>query len=1417
MSERVVGVDIGAETIKFVEIVTGGGELRCTRRVAVPHAKRPAEVLAEQLREWEWDGVSFAAATGRFGRVATLAQIPTREALTSGFRQVSREPEATLVTIGSRGFSVLEIRSTAPSTYRENSRCSQGTGNFLRQLVERFDLSIEEAAELAAGVGDPAPLSGRCPVILKTDMTHLANRGEDRARILAGLFDAVAENVQVLIKPRTSPRRVFLTGGVTRALRVREHFRRFADRVGMEMASFHDGEGFFLEALGCALLAAEHRYAKPRLDDLLTTVRSADLERLPPLAQSLPRVRRLVAKPAAFSAADAPRDVILGFDIGSTGSKIVALDAGTRESLWESYGRTNGQPVHAAQSLMQQFLAGPAGKCNVVAAGVTGSGREIVGSLLNTCYGRDAVFVLNEIAAHAEGALSHDARVDTIFEIGGQDAKYIRLAGGRVVDAAMNEACSAGTGSFIEEQGRKFADVADVAQLGTEAIAAGSTVALGQHCSVFMAEVIDEAVAAGVERGAILAGIHDSIVQNYLNRVKGSRSVGQVIFCQGMPFAADALAAAVARQTGSDVIVPPNPGTVGALGIALLTAKALSATPQRLDPQRFLDAAVEKRDTFVCAATVGCGGAGNRCRIDRILTNVAGERSRFTWGGGCALYDKGTRRRKLPDLAPDPFLERKGLLEEVLAGLRKGSGARTIGMADELQMKGLLPFFATFFDKLGLEVVIADTTDRQALKRGIEEGTVPFCAPMQQFHGAFATVAERKVDHLFLPIFRELPRVADEPHSGACPLILGGPDVVRRNLGDDARILSPLIDVGRENFHSTKFLDVCRNLAESLGAGAAWKDAHRAAAVAQEHFDLRCRDHGRRALAFCAEHGIVPVVVIGRPYTIFSTVLNSNVPAILREQGAIAIPLDCYPVEAGVPLFPDVYWAQTQRILRAAHQVRRSPGVYAVYCSNYSCGPDSFTLPFFAHLMEGKPFAVIETDGHSGDAGTKTRIEAFLHCVQEDLAARTATTPQGVDLLQGSNDSLAVAIERGDTILLSRFGPATDALAACLRGIGARAETLAHSTREALRLGRRFTSGKECLPMILTLGSIVQRLEAARTSEEEFTLLMPTSTGPCRFGLYTLLEKIVLDKLGWTPRMRIWSPNFDGGYFQGLPKGFDILVFTAITGSDLLLEALHHTRPVESTRGSALAIWERRSAELHALLEDAGRRGLTMPRALAQVANGRLFGVADLLRSAAADFAAIDTHRPIPTVEVVGEIYVRLEPFANDFVIDRLEERGIRARLAPFGEWLEFSDVMNLRAHGGLGNHIDSVVRHAILARGRHCMAGPLGWEHPPSVDAMLAAAAPYATDALETEAVLAIGNSLLGWRRGSIDAVVSVGPLECIPNKIAEAQFFHVGEDERLLSLSLYYNGDPIDTGPLDSFAFEVHERFRKRERAVM
>jgi len=1416
---RFVGIDVGAETIKAVELTGEPGALRWSRRQIVEHHKEPGPRLLEILASWQWEGIDAAAVSGRLTRQVNLPRVPTKQAQAAGFRFLRGNGPATLVSIGGHGFSVLELRESGAEVFRENSRCSQGTGNFLRQLVERFDMSLEEACALSADIVDPAPLSGRCPVILKTDMTHLANKGGDQARILAGLFDAVAENVLVLVKPSISPPQVTLLGGVSRSERVRNHVRKFLARHEMSLEPLDGDAGLFVEALGAASVAAERPAWVPALDQLIQPAPATTLEMVPALAFHLHKVTRM-ARAAPIGANGRAHDVVLGFDIGSTGSKLVAVDARTSDMRWEGYVKTSGDPVGAAQMLMRQFAGSTAGSHRVVGLGATGSGREIVGSLMATCYGTDNVFVLNEIAAHAEGALHYDPRVDTIFEIGGQDAKYIRLAEGRVVDAAMNEACSAGTGSFIEEQGRKFSGVTDIAQLGKEALAAESGVSLGQHCSVFMAEIIDEAVATGVPQRAIIAGIYDSIIQNYLNRVKGSRSVGQVVFCQGMPFAADALAAAVARQTGSQVIVPPNPGTVGALGIALLAKKQLTpAQHVPLKPERFLEAKVETKDVFVCKSTEGCGGAGNKCRIDRIATIVDAERQKFTWGGGCSLYDKGVRKRKLPDRAPDPFREREAMVRALVDEVASpGPARRRVAMTDEFTLKGLLPFYATFVHRLGFVVTVHTGADRTALKRGIEEANVPFCAPMQQYRGLMSEMVADHPEFLFAPMLRELPRVASEPHAVACPIVQASPDMLKLDLQGrtQARLISPVVDIGPGNLRSREFVASCFELAAELGAPVhRWQAAFDAALAAQERFDDRCFEIGREALAFCKERDITPVIVLGRPYTIYNTVLNSNVPALLREQGTVAIPVDCFPVDSTVPVFDDMFWSFGQRNLRAAHQVRRMPGVYSLYCSNYSCGPDSFNLHFYAYIMDGKPFAVIETDGHSGDAGTKTRIEAFLHCVAEDLAAdadRARKRANQYKLIELAKARLPDIKRRDEVCLIARVGPGAEALAAALRGVGYRAESLPMPTRDTVRVGRRHTSGKECVPMTITLGSVLERLESERDTDERFTLLIPRADGPCRFGTYNMLYKITLERLGWKDRVSVWSPS-PRRYFEGAPAGLAAIVFAGVMAEDLLLEALYDVRPVEKRSGAAEEIYARYTAELRATLERAGSGNLSIPGVLLEVASGRLFGCMRLLERAAREFAAVKGDKALPTVLVVGEIYVRCDPFANDFIIEKLEQRGIRARFAAFNEWLEYTNWLNARdGKLRLGARLSGLVQGRIQRMSYAQVARPLGWPRRTTVRDTIRAAQDYIRPDLRGEAILTVGGPVYEWREGHIDGVVSVGPLECMPAKVAEAQFFHVAEREGLLSLSLPFNGDPLDPEIIDNFAFEVHGRFRSR-----
>jgi predicted nucleotide-binding protein (sugar kinase/HSP70/actin superfamily) len=667
-------------------------------------------------------------------------------------------------------------------------------------------------------------------------------------------------------------------------------------------------------------------------------------------------------------------------------------------------------------------------------------------------------------------------------------------------------------------------------------------------------------------------------------------------------------------------------------------------------------------------------------------------------------------------------------------------------------------------------------------------------------------------------MLRELPRVAGERASQLCPIVQGAPDVLRRDLGPalEDRLLSPVLDVGPDGLDAEPFRRACAALARAVGVGgaAAIERAFRDGLAAQGEFDAHLLALGRSALARCAQDGLVPVVVLGRTYTIHDDVLNSNLPAILREQGAIAIPADCFPVPDDAPVFPNMFWGYGQRILRAAWQIRRTPGLYALFASNYSCGPDSFTLPFASRLMEGRPFAVIETDGHAGDAGTRTRVEAFLHCVREDQRAPAERPVPDASRLTVTSTSFVELRGSGERLLVPRMGSGAEVLAAAARGVGVPAEALPEPTSETLRIGRRQTSGKECLPMAVTLGSLLERVERPGSERERFTFFMPSADGPCRFGAYKELHQVVLDRLGLSDRVRIWSPPFSN-YFEGVPPGFGALVLTGLVASDLLRDLHGDVRPLETRPGASDALLARASAELVERVEREVKGELALRRVLLETATGRLWGIPALLQRTAREFARLRGARDLPRVLVTGEIYVRNDPFCTGDLVGALHRRGLRARVVPMTEFLYYSFFLG-GAKRGVAHTLEGWVRTRILDACHGAAAGPMGWSAAPRVADAVKAGSGYLREALRGEAILTLGTALHAWRHGEIDAVVTAGPLECMPNKLAEAQLHHAARTEGLLSLTLNLNGEPPDPDLLDGFAHDVHERHRGRRGPV-
>lgn len=1409
MLPRAIGIDAGAESLKIVIVEQHNSDLVVTDRIFAEHYKKPFEVTSKILSKLSLTDDDLICTTGKNLSQLQYRRIPVKVAMTKGIKYLFKELEdVSVLSISSQGYSLLELRKNQRTIFRKNPKCSEGTGNFFRQLINRMNIPIEKADEFTNNVESAVFLPGRCPVILKTKLTHLANNGENKQRILAGLCDTIADNALSLIKPGTTPSYVFLSGGVCRVSRIRQKIDTYLQNNNMKLISKDNDDFLFLEALGCAVTALDSgdNYENKNIyhnrnDDMIWG-------KLPSLSGSLHLINRLTSEEIIEGESNS---VILGLDIGSTGSKITAFDFRLQKKIYDGYVSTNSNPVTSIKTLISNFIKEAHGKVNVYGFGVTGSGRDVANAMLSLFFGNNVVIVKNEITAHAKGALFYNGSVDTIFELGGQDAKFIRIQNGEIIDIAMNETCSAGTGSFIEEQGACFRRGLKIEELEKKAMESEYGISLGNHCSVFMANLLEQAISQGYEENCVIAGIYDSVAKNYLNRVKGNRNVGNVVFCQGMPFKSDALACAFAFNVGREIIIPPNPESTGSHGIAILASEVIDVKNSKpiLLEEITKDYSLVK-SSFLCNASNGCGKSGNFCEIDNITLQLNGVQKKAYWGGICSLWTKASSIEKALSIdSPDPFSEREYLVKSITKQLMFDKKQKSIAITDKFQLKELFPFFAVFFNELGFNIITENISTEDALKSAMNNCDVLFCSPMMIYYGIVHSFSKTDTDYIFLPILIDSLKQGDEKLSKMCPLVQGSADVIATSLSTayKGKIVSPLVEIGNENLQSKEFINSCKNIANLFSCSKkVFAQAFKKAVSVQNHFFESCHSIGKRTIDYCKTNGIVPIVILGREYSIYNSLLNSGLPSILRSLGAMSIPIDCYPVDMKINDFNNVYWNCGQRILRAAKQIRSEDGVNAIYSSNYACGPDSFLNHFVLEIMQGKPFLFAENDIRSGDSGIKTRVEAFLDCVrtnmnkkecQSNLFNKNHFSAYKITLEQIINDRIK--------FLVPFIGPCSPVFAACLRGSGINAESLPPPDNFAICKAKRYTSGKECSPVNATLGSLLKYFEANKHKNDNYIYFMPGSDGPCRFGMYNVLHKIIIENLGLQNRIKIMSSGNDN-FVQGVPKGLFTLVFSSLCIIDSMNTALHYVRPVEITQGISNKIFKNNQDKLIELLEQTDGFKIKTKDIFREILSGRLFGFAEILKNTCYELEKNRNDKNIPTVSIDGALYVRCDSFSNGFIVDALESNNIRAIPEPFFAWLEFLDYFeDMNTSPSPSTIINLLLKDRIKRVANNLLKTIPNVPLMPVISKEIGATKPYLNYDLMSESMLSIGSSIINKRERRLDGSILVSPHECMPSKIVEAQLMKISEKEDLYYKAINFSNEPLDKEIIDGIVYDL------------
>ena len=855
--------------------------------------------------------------------------------------------------------------------YQTNGDCAAGTGSFMDQQASRLLYDIEDVGDIVLGAGKAASIAGRCSVFAKSDMIHAQQKGYEPPEVLRGLCDAVIRNFRgTIAKGKVIEEPVAFIGGVAA--------NKGAVQALREAFDFRDGSLFVPEyhfsmgAIGAALLEADSGAARDLAVAQLDAGRTApaDFPVGDPLSMDRVVLLRDMARPYEWPDDGGRVDAYMGIDIGSVSTNFVVVDP-AGEVMKEIYVKTDARPVEVVNAGLAEVYGEIGDRITLRGVGTTGSGRELIGELTG------ADIVTDEITAHKTGADFIGRRigrqVDTIFEIGGQDSKFISLQDGIVVDFAMNEACAAGTGSFLEEQAEKLG-IDIKGEFARLALSSPAPVRLGERCTVFMERDVMAYQQRGARREDLVAGLAFSIATNYLNRLVRERKIGDCIFFQGGTAYNDSVAAAFSQILGKDIVVPPYNGVIGALGMALLAKERMERTGE---PTTFRGWDLEKVDytvvDFVCKA------CSNECDVRQFT--IEGVKS--YWGDKCSdRYRKPAKVDKEP-VIPDliAFREERLLQPFEAAVASVPEHAPTVGLPRSMYTLDRLPFWSTFFARLGYRPMLSPESDRAIRAAGVELTVAEPCFPIRVAHGHVKWLVDEGADYVFVPNVINEETDFDQYNSHACPWGQTLPFVVRTAPALEAhrdKYLSPRVRfrAGREGM-----LRDLADMGRRLGASPArLREALDAASAAQDRFRDDLLGAGREALATLEESGELGIVLIGRPYNMYDKGINMDIPRKLRKfYGVNLIPLDFLPIK-GIDVsdvVPNMYWNYGRKILQTARFVSRHERLHIIYLTNFKCGPDSY-IKHYVRDASGKPFLTLQFDEHQNDAGAMTRCEAYL-------------------------------------------------------------------------------------------------------------------------------------------------------------------------------------------------------------------------------------------------------------------------------------------------------------------------------------------------------------------------------------------------------------------------------------------------------
>jgi predicted CoA-substrate-specific enzyme activase len=1276
----ILGIDVGSVSVSVVAL---NSQKQILQNAYEFHHGKTADKLREILGRFDLTAVGGIATTTSTPSVIKQAnRYDNQVAVVSAVRHWHPDAGSILI-VGGEKFGLIRLDGYGNYLgFKSNTGCAAGTGSFLDQQARRLSLrGPAELSQLACSNQGAVPkIASRCAVFAKTDLVHAQQEGYTLPEICDGLCQGLARNIaDTLFNGNDVLAPVLFTGGVCLNKAVVRHLQVL---IGKEIVA---AETFLYPAVGAALsmLKEAGRSILPQIhsvDDILVAKKSRlDYVHGPleltlsgyPEFDSLETYEFDPTESKTLFAVEVDIyenltvsrliPVYLGIDVGSTSTKAVLIDH-TGAVLAGFYTRTAGKPVTAVQSILaaiRGIMQDKMIELDITGVATTGAGRKFVGQIVG------ADMAIDEIATHARAAVEIDPRVDTIIEIGGQDAKFTTLKNGSVTSAVMNNVCAAGTGSFIEEQAQKLG--CPLSLYARRAAHRNSPMA-SDRCTVFMERDLNHYLNEGYPVDDLLAAVLHSVCENYLAKVADEKSIGEVVFFQGATAKNKALVAAFERRLGKSIRVSRYCHLTGAFGAALmLNDQAVSATAFR---------GLDLYKKQIPLRSEICDLCTNHCKL-----TVAGiDGCEVAYGFLCGR-DYDTKQFVNNNRAGFDLLKaRAGIYAPKAGGEYKED--LVIGIPAALHLLEELPFWQFFFNGLGIKIITSKGC-RTALKDGKRLVCAEFCAPMTVLHGYVSYLLDR-CDFIFLPFYLDQKGREKGPRRQYCYYTQFAPGLSSYIGGADRqKFLMPVVHYLYSSFHTKAQL--YRILKGITRQTISYFDVSAAYDRAREFMD-RCLSDWQAAYRENAGNtDDLHVVLLGRPYNVLTAAMHKGIPNILAALGTKTFfqdmlaytPEDVKPIE---PLLNELHWHYAAKILEAAEVVAGTPGAYPILMTAFKCAPDSFVIDYFKQVMEshGKPYLILQLDEHDSTGGYETRIESALGAFRNHFSGNNSRAPK-IDqtvLLPSKTRDLA-----GKTLIIPNWDPiGCSLIAASLERVGIDARCL-EETPNRIQRSMRHNSG-QCIPLNIIAQEFIDYIEGHGLDPARSVLWFPEGEIACNLKMYSHHTKYILDSYG--AGMEQAEVYLGPMSMIDISISLPINIYFAYMFGGLLRKIGCKIRPYERRQGQTDRVIENAVG----ILADAFRGNRSREEAVAAVV---------------ARFEQIETVRKPgepsrPKVAIFGDLYARDNHVFNQDLIHFIEGNGGEVLTTPYSDYLKMVSRPYFRKWLIEGHYLSVISSGALMA-----------------------------------------------------------------------------------------------------------------------